>query len=110
MGAAGLVCAASSGATHPVGWGEGVSSLTICAPLLPHIALFLLLPQLCSRVQRQEQRLQAQAASLAADQEEAERLSDWITAAEEALRLRDQEPLPDDARQLEELGCQHTVR
>ncbi|XP_070795541.1 microtubule-actin cross-linking factor 1, isoforms 6/7-like, partial [Pituophis catenifer annectens] len=65
--------------------------------------------QLCSRVQGQEQRLQAQAASLAADQEETERLSDWITAAEEALRLQDQEPLPEDARQLKELGCQHTV-
>ncbi|XP_058035026.1 microtubule-actin cross-linking factor 1, isoforms 6/7-like [Ahaetulla prasina] len=65
--------------------------------------------QLCSQVQEQEQQLQAQAASLAADQEEAERLSAWITAAEEALRLRDQEPLPEDAGQLEKLGCQHTV-
>uniref|UniRef100_A0A8C6XIX6 EF-hand domain-containing protein n=1 Tax=Naja naja TaxID=35670 RepID=A0A8C6XIX6_NAJNA len=65
--------------------------------------------QFCSRVQRQEQRLQAQVASLAVDRKALERLSDWITAAEEALSLRDQEPLPEDARQLEELCCQHTV-
>uniref|UniRef100_A0A8C6XJE6 EF-hand domain-containing protein n=1 Tax=Naja naja TaxID=35670 RepID=A0A8C6XJE6_NAJNA len=62
------------------------------------------------RVQRQEQRLQAQVASLAVDRKALERLSDWITAAEEALSLRDQEPLPEDARQLEELCCQHTRR
>ncbi|XP_026577641.1 microtubule-actin cross-linking factor 1-like [Pseudonaja textilis] len=65
--------------------------------------------QLCSRVQQQEQRLQAQAASLAVDRKVLERLSDWITAAEEALSLRDQEPLPEDARQLEELHIQHMV-
>ncbi|KAM3841399.1 microtubule-actin cross-linking factor 1, isoforms 6/7-like [Vipera latastei] len=65
--------------------------------------------QLCNQVQQQEQQLQAQAASLAADQETVERLSDWITATEETLSLWDQEPLPEDARQLEELRCQHTV-
>ncbi|XP_032078255.1 microtubule-actin cross-linking factor 1-like [Thamnophis elegans] len=65
--------------------------------------------QLCSQVQQQEQRLKGQAASLAANQEEAERLSAWITAAQESLRLRDQEPLPEDKRQLEEIGCQHVV-
>ncbi|XP_029140210.1 epiplakin [Protobothrops mucrosquamatus] len=65
--------------------------------------------QLCNQVQQQEQRLQAQAASLAAGQETVERLRDWITATEETLSLRDQEPLPEDAGQLEELRCQHTV-
>uniref|UniRef100_A0A670ZUC8 EF-hand domain-containing protein n=1 Tax=Pseudonaja textilis TaxID=8673 RepID=A0A670ZUC8_PSETE len=64
--------------------------------------------QQVSRVEgQQEQRLQAQAASLAVDRKVLERLSDWITAAEEALSLRDQEPLPEDARQLEELHIQH---
>ncbi|XP_070604579.1 microtubule-actin cross-linking factor 1, isoforms 6/7-like isoform X2 [Erythrolamprus reginae] len=57
--------------------------------------------QLCNRVQQQEPQWPAQG--------ETEQLSDWITAAEEALRLQDQEPLPEDARQLEVLGCQHRM-
>ncbi|XP_025031772.1 microtubule-actin cross-linking factor 1 [Python bivittatus] len=65
--------------------------------------------QLRGRAQRQEQRLRAHAAALAAGREELERLSDWVMAAEESLSLRDQEPLPEDAGQLEELWCQHTV-
>ncbi|KAM6458463.1 microtubule-actin cross-linking factor 1, isoforms 6/7-like isoform 1-T3 [Liasis olivaceus] len=65
--------------------------------------------QLCGRAQRQEQRLGAHAAALAAGQEQLERLSDWVTAAEESLSLRDREPVPEDAGQLEELWCQHTV-
>uniref|UniRef100_A0A8B9PHV0 EF-hand domain-containing protein n=1 Tax=Apteryx owenii TaxID=8824 RepID=A0A8B9PHV0_APTOW len=48
-------------------------------------------------------------ASLAAEREEMAQLIDWITAAEEALSLRDQEPLPEDAEQLEELNAQHVV-
>lgn len=60
--------------------------------------------------QQQGERLRAQAASLAAEREEVAQLVDWITAAEEALGLRDQEPLPEEAEQLEELSAQHTVR
>ncbi|XP_066479138.1 microtubule-actin cross-linking factor 1, isoforms 6/7-like [Tiliqua scincoides] len=59
--------------------------------------------------QQHDDRLQAQVASLAAKQEEVVRLVDWIVAAEEALGLQDQEPFPEDAGQLEELGCQHAV-
>ncbi|KAM8811128.1 epiplakin [Eudromia elegans] len=36
-------------------------------------------------------------------------LLEWITAAEEALSLREQEPLPEDTEQLEELQAQHAV-
>lgn len=62
-----------------------------------------------SWAQQQDERLQIQAASLAAEREEVARLMDWITAAEESLDLRDQEPLPEDSEQLEELNCQHVV-
>lgn len=67
-------------------------------------------PQVLSWAQQQGERLQAQRASLAAEREEMAQLIDWITAAEEALSLRDQEPLPEEAEQLEELNAQHTVR
>lgn len=132
MGALDLICVASRGAIQSMGWGSRsffphhtrFSPPPHCSPPISfssHLFLFLLLPslppppisslpQLCNQVQQLEQRLQAQAASLAADQETVERLSDWITATEETLSLRDQEPLPEDARQLEELRCQHTVR
>lgn len=120
MGALGLVCVASRGGIQSMGWGSRsfFPHHTRFSPP-PHSSppisssfshLLLLLPQLCHQVQQQEQRRQAQAASLAADQEMVERLSDWITATEETLSLRDQEPLPEDAMQLEELRCQHTVR
>ncbi|XP_075271448.1 LOW QUALITY PROTEIN: plectin [Opisthocomus hoazin] len=59
--------------------------------------------------QQQGERLRAQAASLAAEREEAAQLGDWIAAAEEALGLRDREPLPEEAEQLEELSAQHAV-
>nr|XP_056710553.1 plectin [Euleptes europaea] len=62
-----------------------------------------------SWAQQQEGRLQAQASSLATEQEEAARLMDWIAAAEESLNLRDLEPLPEDAGQLQELSAQHAV-
>uniref|UniRef100_A0A8C4JSQ4 EF-hand domain-containing protein n=1 Tax=Dromaius novaehollandiae TaxID=8790 RepID=A0A8C4JSQ4_DRONO len=66
--------------------------------------------EVLSWAQQQGERLQAQTASLAAEREEMAQLIDWITAAEEALSLRDQEPLPEDAEQLEELNAQHVVR
>ncbi|KAJ6661546.1 hypothetical protein lerEdw1_014456 [Lerista edwardsae] len=62
-----------------------------------------------SWAQQRDERLQAQAASLAAEQEEVVRLVDWVAAAEESLGLREQEPLPEEAGPLEELGCQHAV-
>ncbi|KAM6374498.1 microtubule-actin cross-linking factor 1, isoforms 6/7-like [Alca torda] len=65
--------------------------------------------EVLSWAQQQGERLQAQRASLAAEREEVAQLVDWITAAEEALSLRDQEPLPEEAEQLEELNAQHTV-
>ncbi|XP_009469978.1 PREDICTED: epiplakin [Nipponia nippon] len=64
--------------------------------------------EVLSWAQQQGERLQAQTASLAAEREEVAQLIDWITAAEEALSLRDQEPLPEEAEQLEELNAQHT--
>ncbi|XP_041262041.1 plectin [Onychostruthus taczanowskii] len=65
--------------------------------------------EVLSWAQQQGERLRAQAAALAAEREETEQLLDWITAAEEALGLRDQEPLPEEAEQLEELSAQHAV-
>lgn len=62
-----------------------------------------------SWAQQHNDRLQAQLASLAAEQEEVARLADWIGAAEEALAIRNQEPFPEDSGQLEELGCQHAI-
>uniref|UniRef100_A0A674HRJ4 Uncharacterized protein n=1 Tax=Taeniopygia guttata TaxID=59729 RepID=A0A674HRJ4_TAEGU len=53
--------------------------------------------EVLSWAQQQGERLRAQAAALAAEREETEQLLDWITAAEEALGLRDQEPLPEEA-------------
>ncbi|XP_066427405.1 plectin [Molothrus aeneus] len=65
--------------------------------------------EVLSWAQQQGERLRAQAAALAAEREDTEQLLDWITAAEEALGLRDQEPLPEEAEQLEELSAQHAV-
>ncbi|XP_075774303.1 microtubule-actin cross-linking factor 1, isoforms 6/7-like isoform X2 [Pelodiscus sinensis] len=64
--------------------------------------------EVLSWAQQQGERLQAQKARLAAEREEMGRLVDWIAAAEESLSLRDQETLPEDAQQLEELSSQHT--
>uniref|UniRef100_A0A8C5Q5D1 EF-hand domain-containing protein n=1 Tax=Leptobrachium leishanense TaxID=445787 RepID=A0A8C5Q5D1_9ANUR len=47
--------------------------------------------------------------SLAMELEEVARLLDWITSAEEALSLRDQEPLPEDIGAMEETISQHAV-
>ncbi|XP_068033392.1 plectin [Anomalospiza imberbis] len=65
--------------------------------------------EVLSWAQQQGERLRAQAAALAAEREETAQLLEWITAAEEALGLRDQEPLPEEAEPLEELSAQHAV-
>ncbi|KAG8534876.1 hypothetical protein GDO81_030053, partial [Engystomops pustulosus] len=65
--------------------------------------------EVMSWAQQQGQRIQAQIQTLAAEREEITRLIDWITAAEEALSLRDQEPLPEDMAALEEITAQHSV-
>ncbi|XP_029442321.1 microtubule-actin cross-linking factor 1-like [Rhinatrema bivittatum] len=59
--------------------------------------------------QQQGERIQTQSVSLASEREEIARLIDWITAAEESLSLRDQDPLPEEMEALEELIAQHTV-
>nr|XP_020850758.1 microtubule-actin cross-linking factor 1-like [Phascolarctos cinereus] len=58
--------------------------------------------------QQQGQRVADQLATMAAEREELARLLDWITSAEEALSLRDQEPLPEDIQMLADLSAQHT--
>ncbi|XP_066434273.1 microtubule-actin cross-linking factor 1, isoforms 6/7-like isoform X2 [Eleutherodactylus coqui] len=65
--------------------------------------------EVTSWAQQQGGRIQAQIQSLAAEREEVARLMDWITAAEEALTLRDLEPLPEEVTALEEVITQHTV-
>ncbi|XP_054023519.1 plectin [Dryobates pubescens] len=65
--------------------------------------------EVLSWAQQQGERLQAQAAVLAAQREEVARLAEWMASAEEALSLRDQEPLPEEAEALEELSAQHMV-
>ncbi|KAM4028133.1 microtubule-actin cross-linking factor 1, isoforms 6/7-like isoform 2-T4 [Anomaloglossus baeobatrachus] len=65
--------------------------------------------EVTSWARQQGERIQAQIQSLAAEREEVARLMDWITAAEEALSLRDQEPLPEEMAALQELIAQHSV-
>ncbi|XP_069813003.1 microtubule-actin cross-linking factor 1, isoforms 6/7-like [Dendropsophus ebraccatus] len=65
--------------------------------------------EVTSWAQQQGARIQAHIQSVAAEQEEVARLMDWITAAEEALTLRDQEPAPEEMAALEEVIAQHTV-
>ncbi|XP_075703778.1 microtubule-actin cross-linking factor 1, isoforms 6/7-like isoform X2 [Rhinoderma darwinii] len=65
--------------------------------------------EVTSWAQQQGERIQAQIQSLATEREEVARLMDWITAAEEALTLRDQEPLPEEMAALEEVVAQHSV-
>lgn len=60
--------------------------------------------------QQQGQKIQASLAALEAEREEVQRLLDWISSAEEALNLRDQEPQPETTEQNQELIEQHTVR
>ncbi|XP_029359607.1 dystonin [Echeneis naucrates] len=59
--------------------------------------------------QQQGQKIQANLAALEAEREEVQRLLDWISSAEEALNLRDQEPLPEATEQNQELIEQHLV-
>lgn len=59
--------------------------------------------------QQQGQKIQSNLAALEAEKEEVQRLLDWISSAEEALSLRDQEPLPETTEQNQELIEQHTV-
>ncbi|RLV88666.1 hypothetical protein DV515_00015422 [Chloebia gouldiae] len=96
----GPVASAPGGRPWGPQWGD------IPVPPCPtgHAAL-----QVLSWAQQQGERLRAQAAALAAEREETAQLLDWITAAEEALGLRDQEPLPEEAEPLEELSAQHAV-
>ncbi|XP_018416429.1 PREDICTED: microtubule-actin cross-linking factor 1, isoforms 1/2/3/5-like [Nanorana parkeri] len=65
--------------------------------------------EVVSWAKQQGDRIQAQIQSLAAERAEVARLMDWITAAEEALSLRDQEPLPEDMDTLGEIISQHSV-
>uniref|UniRef100_A0A8B9GHF7 EF-hand domain-containing protein n=1 Tax=Amazona collaria TaxID=241587 RepID=A0A8B9GHF7_9PSIT len=59
--------------------------------------------------QQQGERLQAQASRLEAEREDAAQLLEWMAVAEEALGLRDTEPLPQEAELLQELSAQHAV-
>ncbi|KAG7240593.1 hypothetical protein INR49_026648 [Caranx melampygus] len=59
--------------------------------------------------QQQGQKIQSNLATLEAEKEEVQRLLDWISSAEEALSLRDQEPLPETTEQNQELIEQHTI-
>ncbi|XP_053289199.1 microtubule-actin cross-linking factor 1, isoforms 6/7 [Pleuronectes platessa] len=59
--------------------------------------------------QQQGQKIHGSLAVLEAEREEVQRLLDWISSAQEALNLRDQEPLPEATEQNLELIEQHTV-
>ncbi|XP_033983772.1 microtubule-actin cross-linking factor 1 [Trematomus bernacchii] len=59
--------------------------------------------------QQQGQKIQATLSALQAEREELQRLLDWISSAEEALTLRDQEPPPETCQQNQELIEQHVV-
>ncbi|XP_063780809.1 plectin [Pseudophryne corroboree] len=65
--------------------------------------------EVVSWARQQGERIQAQIQALATEREEVARLMDWITSAEEALMLRDQDPLPEVMEALEEMISQHSV-
>ncbi|XP_053323911.1 microtubule-actin cross-linking factor 1, isoforms 6/7-like [Spea bombifrons] len=65
--------------------------------------------EVASWAQQQGERIHAQIQALATEREEVARLLDWITSAEEALGIRDQEPLPNDIEAMEEVVSQHSV-
>ncbi|KAM4687865.1 microtubule-actin cross-linking factor 1, isoforms 6/7-like [Discoglossus pictus] len=65
--------------------------------------------EVMSWAHQQGERIQTQIQSLATEREEVGRLMDWITSAEEALTLRDQEPLPEDMSALEGIISEHSV-
>lgn len=60
--------------------------------------------------QQQDQKIETSLAALEAEREEVQRLLDWISSAEEALSLRDQEPPAETTEQNQDLIEQHTVR
>lgn len=79
-------------------------------------ALYVLFPrppcflnQVQTWAQQQGQKIQTSLAALEAEREEVQRLLDWISSAEEALSLRDQEPPAETTEQNQELIEQHTV-
>uniref|UniRef100_A0AAY4EH52 Microtubule-actin crosslinking factor 1 n=1 Tax=Denticeps clupeoides TaxID=299321 RepID=A0AAY4EH52_9TELE len=59
--------------------------------------------------QQQGGRMQTTLAVLEAEKEEVHRLIEWISSAEETLNLLEQEPLPVDMEQTEELITKHMV-
>ncbi|XP_069588308.1 microtubule-actin cross-linking factor 1, isoforms 6/7-like [Ranitomeya imitator] len=65
--------------------------------------------EVTSWARQQGERIEAQIQSLATEREEVTRLMDWITAAEEALGLRDQEPLTEEMSAVQDLIAQHSV-
>ncbi|CAH2286255.1 microtubule-actin cross-linking factor 1-like [Pelobates cultripes] len=65
--------------------------------------------EVMSWAKQQGERIKSQIQSLATEREEVARLLDWITSAEEALSLRDQEPLPDEIEAMDEIISQHSV-
>lgn len=75
--------------------------------LIPHPPCFL--NQVQTWAQQQGQKIQTSLAALEAEREEVQRLLDWISSAEEALSLRDQEPPAETTEQNQELIEQHTV-
>ncbi|XP_067882528.1 microtubule-actin cross-linking factor 1, isoforms 6/7-like [Heterodontus francisci] len=66
--------------------------------------------EVMSWVSLQGDRVEAALLSLASERQEMEQLRDWVLAAAESLTLRDQEPLPDEIVQIEELISLHGVR
>ncbi|XP_055084057.1 microtubule-actin cross-linking factor 1, isoforms 6/7 [Periophthalmus magnuspinnatus] len=59
--------------------------------------------------QQQGQKIHAILLALEAERQEIQRLLDWISSAEEALNLREQEPLAETTEQNQELIGQHSV-
>ena len=66
--------------------------------------------QVQSWAQQQGQRIQSGLAALQAEREEVQGLLDWISSAEEALLLREQEPPAETLEINMELIAQHLVR
>ncbi|XP_059920960.1 microtubule-actin cross-linking factor 1, isoforms 6/7 isoform X1 [Gadus macrocephalus] len=58
---------------------------------------------------QQDQRINGALAAMEAQREEGQRLLDWVSSAEEALSLRDQDPLPEAVEHNLEVIAQHMV-
>lgn len=71
--------------------------------------LSLSLIQVQTWAQQQGQRIQASLSALEVEREKLQRLLDWISSAEEALNLRDQEPPAESIEHNQELIVQHMV-